>query len=560
MAYDLTDQEIDRVIRALDAAPHGSKGAVLKEWAQRLSPDPDDPMSKQTLRRHIRNRYGKAKEAPGRPKEIPEAVVDFVENVKARGMEMGTEDRELSTEQALEMAERKGIEGAADASPSAVNRRLREERGFREKKRYRKVEADFATQRQLLDFSRSEHLQVRDYDEDKDDWLLEVSENQLSYKDPEGAFRTWYALLIDDHSRVKVGRLFCNTGEDALLGLTFLRWAWTREEDDNPLCHVPRILQTDHGAFYRSNRVKNAFDSLEEVELKGASKESQGKIERSFRTLWQRFETHFVIENKDGYQIHLSDFNHLLHEHLTEEARRQHPEKPHSCKHVYEGSIARTPPLQTEADMVKLAFDTDTRKVDPYGRISIDGEKYRCPDSIEGIAIEPGMHVRYYHNAEGRVIGRLVERNHQEAFDLEPWTQPAFEEHGGEENTGTGRTRLEQLRRQVDVTSSLREDVLEEDAPEVEVDEDGILANLGDRHIDVTVDSDFHDDGEEEAYPMPVGQAREHIGRRLGAIGHTYADAAHVFDPLVGDATKAELDKVIKSYLKKHDPTESTAR
>ena len=74
MAYDLTDQEIDRVIRALDAAPHGNKGAVLQEWAQRLSPDPDDPMSKQTLRRHIRRRRGKAKDAPGRPKKIPEKL------------------------------------------------------------------------------------------------------------------------------------------------------------------------------------------------------------------------------------------------------------------------------------------------------------------------------------------------------------------------------------------------------------------------------------------------------------------------------------------------------
>ena len=559
MAYDLTDQEIDRVIRALDAAPHGSKGAVLKEWAQRLSPDPDDPMSKQTLRRHIRKRRGKAKDAPGRPKEIPDDLIEAVAKIKARGMEMGTEDRELSTEKALEIAERKGIEGAADASPSAVNRRLREDLGFREQKRYRKVESDFATQRQLLDFSRSKYIQVRDYDEEADDWLLEVSGKQLNYKDPEGAFRTWYALLIDDHSRVKVGRLFCNTGEDALLGLTFLRWAWTREEDDNPLCHVPRRLQTDFGAFRRSKRVQNAFDSLEEVELKGASKESQGKIERSFRTLWQRFELPFVVENKDGYQIHLSDFNHLLHEHLLEEARRPHPEKPHTCKHVYEGSIIRTPPLQTKADVVKLAFDTDTRQVDPYGRISIDGEKYRCPDSIESIAIEPGMHVRYYHNAEGRVIGRLVERNHQEAFDLEPWTQPAFEEHGEDESKGTGRTRLEQLRRQVDVTSSLREDVLEDDAPEVEVDEDGLLSKLGDRHIDVSVESDFHDE-EDDDHPVPPAQAREYIGRRLGAIGHTYADAAHVFDPLVGDATEAQLDEVIQHYLDKHDPAESTAR
>lgn len=549
MAYDLTDQEIDQVIRALDAAPHGAKGAVLKRWAQRLSPDPDDPMSTATLRRHIRKRRGKAKDAPGRPKKIPDALVDFVANLKARGIEMGMGDRELSTEKCLEIAERKGIEGAEDASPSAVNRRLRKN-GFREQKRMRKVEADFATHVMLMDFSRSNYLQVRDYDEDADDWLLEVSGKQLSYKDPEGAFRTWYAMLIDDHSRLRLARLFCDTGENALLGLTFLRWAWTREEDEHPLRHVPRILQTDFGAFRRSTRVQNAFESLDEVSLKKASKNAQGKVERSFRTLWQRFELPFAVENKDGYQIHLSDFNALLKEHCLQEANRPHPERSrYTCSQIYEGSIQRTPPLQVEADLIKVAFEVYTRRVDPYGRVSIEGTKYRCPDSHEGIAIEPGMQVRLQVNAEGRVLGRLVERHMQDPFDLEPWDQPAYEEMGTDEARGTGRTKLEKLRRQTDITSSLRQDVMDEDAPKIEVDDDGVLSGLGDRHIDVSVDSDFAGDRDHEDVELPESQAREYVGSHLKQIGHTYADAADIFDPML-PATRSELDEVIAYYLK----------
>lgn len=557
MAYDITEQEIDQVIRALDAAPHGSKGAVLKRWARRLSPDPDDPMSTQTLRRHIRNRKGKAKECSGRPKKIPDELVDFVEKTKARGMEMGLGERELSTEKCLGIAERKGVDGAEDASASAVNRRLRQ-RGFRAKKRYRKVEADFATQVQLLDFSRSKYIQVRDYDEDADDWLLEVTDKQLNYKDPEGAFRTWYAMLVDDHSRVRLARLFCDTGENALLGLTFLRWAWTRPQDDHPLHHVPRILQTDYGAFRRSKRVQRAFESLGEVQLKKSSKEGQGKVERSFRTLWQRFELPFAIENKDGYQIHAADFNALLREHLVEESNRQHPERPsYTCSQIYEGSIMRTPPLELDADVVQLAFNVHERQVDAYGRVSIDGTKYRCPDSHENIAIEPGMRVRVSINAEGRAIGRLIERNMQQPFELEPWTQPAYGEMGGEEARGTGRTKLEQLRRQVDVTSPLRGDVVDDDAPEVQVDDDGILAALGDRHIDVSVDSDFAGDDPGDEHPVPASQAREWIGRRLGSIGHTYADARDVFDPLLGDATRDEIDQVINAYLQKYSDAHS---
>ena len=557
MAYDITDDEIDRVIRALEAAGHGSKTAVLEEWARRLSPDPDDPMSTQTLRRKIRHRKGKAKETSGRPRKIPGALIDFVEKAKARGIEMGLGDRELSTEKCLDIAERKGVAGAAEASPSAVNRRLREN-GFRETKRKRKVEADFATQVQLLDFSRSKYLQVRDYDEEADDWLLEVSGKQLSYKDPEGAFRTWYAMIIDDHSRVRLGRLFCDTSENALLGLTFLRWAWTREEDEHPLRHVPRILQTDFGAFRRSKRVQNAFDALGEVQLKKAGKDAQGKIERSFRTLWQRFELPFAVEHRDGYQIHLTDFNHLLKEHLLEEAGRPHPERSgYTCSQIYRGSIQRTPPLQLDADLVELAFNVHTRQVDPYGRVSIEGTKYRCPDSHENVAIEPGMEVRVQINAEGRAIGRLVERNHKDPFELEPWEQPAYEEMGTEEAEGTGRTKLERLRRQTDVTSTLKGDVLEEDAPEVEVDDDGILAQLGERHVEVSVDSDFEDASEPEDMPMHPGQAREYIGRRVASIGHTYADAAEVFDPMLGDATQDEIEKVINAYIEHHDEQHS---
>lgn len=539
MAYDISDTELDQVIRALDTAPHGSKSAVLARWSTRLSPDPNDPMSTDTLRRRIREREGKRKDCPGRPKEIDREVVRKIADLKAKGMEMGLGERELATEIAQEIAAREGMEDASEISTSSINRILREELGFRQKKRYRKIEANFATQVQLLDFSRSKYVQVRDYDAEADDWLLEVSGKQLSYKDPEGAFRTWYAVLIDDHSRVRIGRLFCDTGESALLGLTFLRWAWTREKDAHPLRHPPRKLQTDYGAFRRSKRVQSAFDDMDGIDLKGASKEAQGKVERQFRTLWQRFELPFAIEHGDGYQIHARDFNDLLHEHMIEDAKRPHPMKPqYTRSQVYRGSIMRTPPLELDADMMRLAFDVYERQVDHQGRVSIDGDKYLCPETVEGIAIEPGMQVRVKRNAEGDTIGRLVSRHHQQPFTLQPWEQPAYGEYDGDTGKGTGSTKLDKLRSQADPTTPAHEDL----APDEE--EHG----LGERSISVNVNSDFEEQAE-PAYTLPASQAREYVGRRLATIGETYASARDIFDPLLGEVTQEQLDQVINEYL-----------
>ena len=539
MGYDISDTELDEVIRALDTAPHGSKSAVLAHWAERLSPDPDDPMSTATLRRRIREREGKRKECAGRPKKIDRDVVRKIAQLKAKGMEMGLGDRELATEIAKEMAEREGLADASEISTSSINRILREELGFRRKKRYRKIQANFATQVQLLDFSRSKYVQVRDYDAEADDWLLEVSGKQLSYKDPEGAFRTWYAVLIDDHSRLRIARLFCDTGESALLGLTFLRWAWTRSKDAHPLRHPPRKLQTDYGAFRKSKRVQNAFDAMDGIELKGASKEAQGKVERQFRTLWQRFELPFAVEHGDGYQIHASDFNDLLHEYMIKDAERQHPLQPeYTRSQVYRGSIMRTPPLELDADMMRLAFDVYERTVNPHGQVSIDGDLYLCPETVEGIAIEPGMQVRVQRNAEGAVIGRLVSRHHQDAFTLEPWEQPSYGEYDGAPGKGTGSTKLDKLRTQADPETPAHEDLAPDD------DDTG----LGERSISVNVESDF-EQPEEPSFKLPAGQAREYVGRRLATIGETYASARDIFDPLLGDVTQEQLDKVINEYL-----------
>lgn len=527
----LPDDEITRVLHDWKQAPHNMKTKVLEDHADRLG------VSVSTLYRYKREREGKSKDAPGRPKEIDRDAVKQIAEMKAKGMESGLGDRELATEIAQELAARSGIEAATDAHVSSINRILREELGFRKTKRHRRVEADFAGQVHLMDFSRSKYVQVRDRDPEKDDYLLEVSGRQLSYKDPEGAFRTWYVQYLDDYSRVAVARLFCTTGESAAVGLEFLNWVWTREEDDHPLRHVPHIVQTDYGAFRKSKEVQNAFDSLEGVDLKRASKDAQGKIERAFRTLWQRFELPFAIEHGEGYTIHLQDFNALLMDHMVREAKRPHPVHGKSREHCYRTSIVQHPPREIDADITRLAFRVYERKVDPYGCVSIEGEKWLCPESVENVDIEPGMPVRIMRNAAGEVVGRLVERHHQAPFTLEPWEQPAYDDF---EAQGTGQTMQEKLREQVDVRAPLREEKPEKLNGEK-------VKFLSPRPDQVEIDSDFAQRAQDNP-PMAPNEARVYIGRQLSDLNQNYGDVADIFEDLLGELSQPEIDAILRAY------------
>jgi len=212
----------------MDRAGHGQKRAVILRYAKALGVSPD------TIYRAMRREFGKRKTKTSHPRRIPDELIDMVADIKLKGMKMGLKERELSTENCIQMLIEQGVEGAEHLTPSTVNRRL-VERGFRIRDPKVRVEAKYANQEHQIDFSRSKYFQVTRYDPQRNDYLMRVSGKELHYKKNDRRLRTWLVQLKDSYSRVRILQAYAATGESALMGLEFLNFCYNRPEDDNPL-------------------------------------------------------------------------------------------------------------------------------------------------------------------------------------------------------------------------------------------------------------------------------------------------------------------------------------
>jgi len=559
MAHKIPKSAIRRLIRALEHAPN--KGKVMRDATARYG------CSKSTLYKRMREVRGKTKEAPGRPREIDRDLVRAVIRLKERGKAMGPADaeRELSTRDALKLLERTGWPGATDHSPSRINAIARKELGYRDQRRTRRFEADYAGQLYQMDFPRLEYFQLFDYDDEQDDYLLKVTSRSTAYKDPSGAFRAWVIGLIDDKSRVALGKIFAATGESPELGLEFLRWAFSREPDEHPLRYAPDALQCDAGAFDAA-ATERALDAAHINFNSGKGKGSQGKVERNFRTMWQRWELPLALECGQGHVMTLRELNARLHEYCVRMAREAHPRyRRHTREEVYATTLpghART----LDADLVSLGFNVETRTVQRDGVVPMNNVDYMTPATTsDGVRIEPGDKVRVMESLDGQYRARLVAKAHSDAFVLERATPNRLNDYSGHE----GPTMQERLRAQVDLRQPIghilhenldRQDLLDAASngrvqmPDVlprphRIEPDSPFADRPNGHAQNGQRAAAHDAPNEVADNLSAHEARRYIGRRLRPTGHTYADVANVFDDILGQATRPELDEVLTLLL-----------
>lgn len=564
MSQDIPRQTIKRVIRELEHAP--KKGPVMEKWTERLG------CSESTLYKRLREVRGKTKDTSGRTREVDRDLVRAVLRLKERSKSMGRADaeRELSTGECLKILEREGWDGATDHSASRINAIAREELGYRDRSRARRFEADYPTQLYQMDFSRLEYWQVFDYDDAEEDYLLKNTKNSTAYKDPSGAFRAWIIGLIDDRSRLALGRVFAATAESPELGLEFLHWVFSRDKDEHPLRYLPERLQVDAGAF-DAEASRRAMEAAS-VELKGGmGKGSQGKVERNFRTLWQKFELKLAAEHKKNDVFTLTEFNTKLHEFCTRQCREPHPQyRRHTREQVFSAGLpghART----LDADLLSLAFNVRERTVKNDGTVPVDNVDYDTPArTSDGVRIEPGDKVRVMESLDGHFKARLVEKAHADPFELVPFEPNSLEDFSGHE----GPTMQERLRDQVDLSQPvghvLQDNLTGQDLVEAATNGRLEMPDVIPRPTPVVPDSPFHDaqaEGDtsdsaengtidpdtiepEETEAMPAREARRYIGRRLRPKGLTYADVADLFDDLLGEAARSEIDELLDEIFR----------
>lgn len=580
---------MQRIIDEHEAAAHGMKEAVLRQWARRLSPDPEHPMSTQTLYRHMRKARGKTKEAPGRPREIPRDGVRAVIRIKERAKAMGRADteREYPTDLALKdlAATDPRYPNATEWSESTVNRIAREELGYRDERRTRRFEAEYATRLYQMDFSRLEYFQLKTYDPEarggEGDYILHLTRNSTAHKtDDHKVLRAWIVSVLDDASRVFISRAFAATGESPELGLEFLRWVFLRDHDEHPLRYPPQALQADKGAF-ASEASTRACEAVGIDPLFNRGKGSNAKVERTFRTLWTRWEQHLAMRHPEGWTINLTDLNATLFEFSLRRCRKRHPtHRRHTREDVYITSLpgrART----LDTDLLSHAFNVRERTVTRDGTVSLDNELYITPHTTPcGTPIKVGARIRVLVALDGTHKGQLIATDAAD-FELKPFHPNGLDDFAG----GPPATTAETLRGQVDLKAPLAQDLLAHDlqdahvyaqatggtldAPDVfprpkRIEPTGPFAAPNDASNDSNSNTDTHNQGTENgstengsaggstsdnspthAPILPAAEARAHIGRQLRPYGATYADVASVADDLVGHATRSELDELI---------------
>ncbi|HEQ72570.1 MAG TPA: transposase [Spirochaetia bacterium] len=521
--------DLNRLRSELDGLGKGQRGAVLQRHADIYG------VSRATIYRMLRMEFGKSKTVK-RDKKIDQSLIDAVAQIKIGGMNLGAistnkrNPREVPTDIAIDLLEKKyGVCDADSLTVSTVNRRLRES-GFRQSQPRVRVECEYANQEHQLDFSRSKYFQITDFDAEANDWILKVSGRELHYKQGDQNFRLWICALKDSYSRVRLARAYGATGESAALGLGFLNYCYTRQEDDHPLNHIPDTLKCDQGAFSKMAEVRNAMKALNIIIQRSATynKESNAKIESNFVTVWRRFELGKAIELGVGATLYLAQYNRMLHEFCIADLEKQHPYRRANTRGMdYRISIANHPPREISEDIFQYALRTFERTVPATRDVSINNIILECPQyTID-------RRIRIYRNLNGEYIGEMIDESRQ-SFQLKPYKtfKPDEYEHrphaGYRQEMELGAKRLEKER----LATKDRSEAWKNYKQQIH------------ETIEQEAVSPFNRDGTEQF--KNEREARRYIGQRLPS-GLNYTDVESVFEIIFQKEIydKAMIDSMI---------------
>nr|BDD47010.1 hypothetical protein 5 [Balneolaceae bacterium] len=560
------------IAQQIESAPWGQKETVKERFCERLD------IHKATLHRRIAEIKGNTKSVDREYEFDPEnRLTRMIFDLKLTGEMMHLKRRELSTENCIQLLIDRGIDGAEDLynidektgeiryKVSTVNRRLRE-LGYREKQPSKRIEADYANQVHMIDFSRSKYFQLWERDERSGDFMLKVSGKELHYKKSDTRLRTWIVQYMDDFSRLRKVKAYPETNESAFLGLEHLNYVYGGSSpqppfeggaSEHPLRYLPlEMLRCDNGSFRRSRETQAAVEALGihmPPQMPG-SKGGTAKVENRFRSLWQQFELPLAVRLGDGATIWMSEYNELLEEFCIQELEKRHPVKRQETKgEVYEKSLAdrRITQKTTTADMLQVACRVERRVVDAHLRVSLDNVYYSVPQYVNGIPLT-GKTVAIHRNKNNELVGKLIEDNCTERFELERWeaaswgTFESFKKSPKvlrEEQLDRGESRFsEDIEGKAD---SEHPSCLKADSPQ------GEIRHMPPRTEDAEVDSPFSSlPGGERTGRMFHSSldAREFVGSRVMALGLSWRDVDSYFEGLMDEmpVSEAELSDVIK--------------
>ena len=293
---------MDQVKQDWLLAPRGHKTRIIQKWAQVVG------CTAKTLYGMLDT--GRKRKGGDRRIEGIEESAWIVHQVKKKSPE---QFGEISTDQALRKAIRDGlVSDSLKGKEATINRVGRELGLHKRKRRVQRFQAERANQLHHVDGSSSKFLYIKRELGDGD-YVLKLHAGTKGYKNKPVPIRLrpWIYGLTDDHSGVFVGRYVAAYGENALDNLDFLSWAWG-QNGDSPFFGLPEQLKGDKGPMMRGKDAEDFFNRLG-VDIDPSTpenKEAHGKIERPWRTVWQRFEKpFFACSDWKKFEISLSELN-----------------------------------------------------------------------------------------------------------------------------------------------------------------------------------------------------------------------------------------------------------
>lgn len=403
---------VEEIREQLRGVGKGEKSAIVERYANLFG------CSRFTIYRELRKTFGKSKTVV-RAKKIEDSVIHEAAKLKRSGETMHLSEREISSELVIEILRNRSVPGSDKLTVATLNRRLNE-KGYRERTPYVRVEAQYSNQQHQLDFSRSKYFQLMGYDQDKKDYVLRVSGRELHYKleDGQTKLRTWIVSLVDAYSRVKYVQAYPARGEDISLGLEHLHAAYNGEFlfQSDVRFYLPDRLKTDQGAFAKNGAVKGMLKALEIIpELAEAGKHrGNQKVEASFRNYWQRFELPLAIKMGNGTKIYLREYNELAADFVQREAERKHPLRASSRIAVYRSGLMMREQRVIKQDLRDIAFTVIERTVSESLTVSINNELFEAP------RYAVGKRIKVYANLNGDYAGEMISDGDQKSFILKP--------------------------------------------------------------------------------------------------------------------------------------------
>ncbi|MGD9948646.1 MAG: hypothetical protein AB7U29_09230 [Desulfobulbus sp.] len=295
--------EIELQIKAeLQQAARGTKTAIVAKWASLLKCDAKRIWALQQTER-VRGKKGNAP---------LEAITRIVYQVKFR---VPDGDSPISTDQAYAIACRNGElpEDAPKFHPGSIDRCARVNRLNKTARRIQRFQAEGPNQLHHVDASTSQYFHVVKALEDGD-YLLKLHEgSSQNYKNKPLLIKMKLLIygVVDDYSGCLAARYVAAPGESAADNLAFLEWAWSKT-DEKTLHGLPKSIKGDKGPMMRGKMTENLFTRLEVAidPSEPGAKDAHGKIERPWRTIWQRFEKQFLaIDDRKKFEITLSELN-----------------------------------------------------------------------------------------------------------------------------------------------------------------------------------------------------------------------------------------------------------